>query len=246
MDLHFLLGQVTLGLILFRLFWGLIGSSTARFAGFVKGPARDPRLSARRSRRGVGHNPLGALSVLALLLLLATSIGLGLFASDEDGLAPGPLVASRQLRCGAQPRRAARAGLLDPGRLHRPARRGDPLLPGRQARQSGRADGHRRPRGRRPAKRDGRRPGLALPRSPRGARSRAHAGGSASGLSVLDLRQHLRRLAPALERARRRRAPAAARRRDGEAARPISSRPAPPSRSARRPARLRGRGPNRA
>ena len=38
MDLHILLGQIMLGLVLFRLIWGLIGSSTARFSGFVRGP----------------------------------------------------------------------------------------------------------------------------------------------------------------------------------------------------------------
>jgi len=90
-DLHLLLGEATLGLILFRLIWGLIGSSTARFAGFVRGPgAVLAYLRGQRPAR-VGHNPLGALSVLALLFLLANVVGLGLFASDEDGLAPGPL-----------------------------------------------------------------------------------------------------------------------------------------------------------
>ena len=90
-DLHLLLGEVTLGLILFRLIWGLIGSSTARFAGFVKGPgAILAYLRGQRPAR-VGHNPLGALSVLALLFLLASVVGLGLFATDEDGLAPGQL-----------------------------------------------------------------------------------------------------------------------------------------------------------
>ena len=90
-DLHFLLGEVALGLILFRLFWGLFGSSTARFAGFVKGPAAILAYLRGRPPGAVGHNPLGALSVLALLFLLANVIGLGLFATDEDGLAPAPL-----------------------------------------------------------------------------------------------------------------------------------------------------------
>lgn len=90
-DWHFLLGELALGLILFRLFWGLLGSSTARFAGFVKGPGAILAYLRGRAPAHVGHNPLGALSVIALLLLLATVVGLGLFASDEDGLAPGPL-----------------------------------------------------------------------------------------------------------------------------------------------------------
>jgi cytochrome b len=90
LELHLLLGQVALGLLLFRIFWGLIGSSTARFAGFVKGP-RAILAYLRGGKARIGHNPLGALSVLLLLVLLATVTGLGLFASDEDGIQPGPL-----------------------------------------------------------------------------------------------------------------------------------------------------------
>lgn len=91
LELHYLLGEVTLGLILFRLIWGVSGSSTARFAGFVKGPGGVLAYLRGRHPAGVGHNPLGALSVLTLLLLIATIVGLGLFATDEDGLHPGPL-----------------------------------------------------------------------------------------------------------------------------------------------------------
>lgn len=89
-DLHLWSGMAVVTLILFRLLWGLFGSSTARFANFVRGPAavRD-YLSGQW--RGIGHNPLGALSVIALLGLVALQAGLGLFASDEDGLLLGPL-----------------------------------------------------------------------------------------------------------------------------------------------------------
>ncbi len=90
-EIHMILGRVMLGLILFRLFWGLIGSSTARFAGFVRGPGAMLSYLRGRAAPAVGHNPLGALSVVALLLLLAVQVGLGLFATDEDGLYWGPL-----------------------------------------------------------------------------------------------------------------------------------------------------------
>lgn len=90
MELHILVGQFVLGLVLFRLIWGLIGGSTARFAGFVRGPGAIRDYLAGRWR-GIGHSPIGALSVLVLLLLLAVQVGLGLFASDEDGLYSGPL-----------------------------------------------------------------------------------------------------------------------------------------------------------
>lgn len=90
LDLHIALGLTMLALLVFRLLWGLIGGSTARFATFVKGPRAV--LLYLRGRAGfvAGHNPLGALSVLALLGALALQVGLGLFASDEDGLYGGP------------------------------------------------------------------------------------------------------------------------------------------------------------
>ncbi|HET7710257.1 MAG TPA: cytochrome b/b6 domain-containing protein [Sphingomicrobium sp.] len=89
-DLHFWAGMAVLTLLVFRLLWGLFGSSTARFANFVKGPAA-VRDYLAGNWRGIGHSPLGALSVIALLGLIAVQGGLGLFASDEDGLLLGPL-----------------------------------------------------------------------------------------------------------------------------------------------------------
>ena len=91
MDLHILLGQVMLGLVLFRLIWGVIGGSTARFASFVRGPAAVLHYARGRAGAVLGHNPLGGWSVIVMLLLLAVQVGLGLFATDEDGLESGPL-----------------------------------------------------------------------------------------------------------------------------------------------------------
>jgi cytochrome b len=91
LDLHLALGLVVLGLLVFRLLWGLFGSSTARFTNFVRGPRAVLDYLSGRARFVLGHNPLGALSVVALLGLLAALVGLGLFASDEDGLYSGPL-----------------------------------------------------------------------------------------------------------------------------------------------------------
>jgi cytochrome b len=87
---HYRIGLAILGLLVFRLVWGFIGSSTARFAGFVGGPRAILDYLRGRSPLAIGHNPLGALSVLALLGLVALEVGLGLFASDEDGLLTGP------------------------------------------------------------------------------------------------------------------------------------------------------------
>ena len=87
---HLWSGIAVLTLIVFRLLWGIFGSSTARFANFVRGPAA-VRDYLRGTWRGIGHSPLGALSVVALLGLILVQAGMGLFASDEDGLLLGPL-----------------------------------------------------------------------------------------------------------------------------------------------------------
>jgi cytochrome b len=95
MDLHIKLGMALLFLVTFRIAWGFLGSDTARFARFVKGPAAIlAYLRTGRAPDGgpvVGHNPLGALSVLGLLGILAAQIGLGLFATDTDATSYGPL-----------------------------------------------------------------------------------------------------------------------------------------------------------
>jgi cytochrome b len=90
MEVHVLLGQAMLGLILFRLIWGLIGSSTARFSSFLRGP-RGILAYLRAPGGAFGHNPLGGWSVIAMLAVLGVQVGLGLFASDEDGEHYGPL-----------------------------------------------------------------------------------------------------------------------------------------------------------
>jgi cytochrome b len=92
LDMHMKLGIVMLGLVVFRLLWGVLGSDTARFSRFVKGPGAILRyVRGQGGKTVIGHNPLGALSVLALLGLLTLQIGLGLIAQDVDGLNSGPL-----------------------------------------------------------------------------------------------------------------------------------------------------------
>lgn len=90
MDWHRRSGLVLLGLVTFRLVWGLVGGSTARFAHFVRGPGAVVRY-LRGAPAGIGHNPLGGLSVIAMLALLVVQIVAGLFAVDVDGLESGPL-----------------------------------------------------------------------------------------------------------------------------------------------------------
>ena len=82
-------GEAIAGLLAFRLAWGLIGPPTARFTSFVRGPATIRRY-LHGEWQGIGHNPLGALSVLALLLLGALQVASGLFSNDDIAF-QGPL-----------------------------------------------------------------------------------------------------------------------------------------------------------
>jgi len=89
MDWHVRFGLATLGLIVFRLIWGLIGPHYARFATFVRGPGAIKRY-LQGAATSAGHNPLGALSVIAMLALLGFQAVSGLFVSD-DIMTQGPL-----------------------------------------------------------------------------------------------------------------------------------------------------------
>ena len=90
-DWHGRIGLLILGLLAFRIIWGICGSSYARFAHFFPTPVA---LVAylRGEWRGVGHNPLGALSVFGLLAVLALQISTGL-AGNDDIAFRGPLFA---------------------------------------------------------------------------------------------------------------------------------------------------------
>ena len=91
-DWHRLSGLTILALLLFRLYWGLVGSPTARFARFVRGPgAVLAYVRGKDSTPAPGHNPLGGWSVVAMLAVLFTMVTAGLFAVDVDGLESGPL-----------------------------------------------------------------------------------------------------------------------------------------------------------
>lgn len=88
-------GLAIVGLVVFRIYWGFVGPETARFARFIRGPrttlSYTRSLFGRTHQLAFGHNPLGALSVAAMLIALAAQVSLGLFAMDTDGLESGPL-----------------------------------------------------------------------------------------------------------------------------------------------------------
>ena len=86
---HGKLGLAIIGLVSFRLVWGLLGSTYARFGQFLPGPAKI-RAYLKGEWHGAGHNPLGAFSVLALLGLLVLQGTTGLFANDDIAFT-GPL-----------------------------------------------------------------------------------------------------------------------------------------------------------
>ena len=94
MTWHFRLGYLALGLLLFRLAWGLVGGRWSRFASFAYAPRTILRYLRHQHRAEehleVGHNPLGSLSVFALLGLLIVQVGTGLVADDEIATT-GPL-----------------------------------------------------------------------------------------------------------------------------------------------------------
>lgn len=89
MQFHALGGYAILTLILFRILWGLVGGTHARFGDFLRGP-RAVIAYAKSLEAHQGHNPLGGWSVLAMLLSLLLQASTGLFAND-DVMLEGPL-----------------------------------------------------------------------------------------------------------------------------------------------------------
>jgi cytochrome b len=87
MIVHYVCGVAALVLVSFRIAWGFLGSTTARFADFAASPGR-VFAYLRSLRRGddarhAGHNPAGGWMVMAFLLLILAQAALGLFANDE-------------------------------------------------------------------------------------------------------------------------------------------------------------------
>lgn len=89
MPVHGYAGIAIVGLVAFRLVWGMAGAAHARFVNFAPTPGRLRAYLGGRWQ-GHGHNPLGALSVFALLVLLAVQAGTGLVGNDEIAF-QGPL-----------------------------------------------------------------------------------------------------------------------------------------------------------
>jgi cytochrome b len=86
-ETHFLLGYCSLTLILFRLVWGVVGTTHARFKEFVRGPRTVlrsiPALFSRKPSTSAGHNPIGGWSTILFITLILTQVCTGLFISDD-------------------------------------------------------------------------------------------------------------------------------------------------------------------
>ena len=97
MQWHVRFGYATLALLVFRMVWGFLGSQTARFADFVRGPRRVfghvRDLTAGRATSKLGHNPLGGWSVLVMLASLLVQTITGLFAANRRHTVFGPWAA---------------------------------------------------------------------------------------------------------------------------------------------------------
>ena len=93
---HFYLGYTVLGLLAFRLLWGFVGPVPIAWRSLIPRPKSVTdylhNIGRREPSGTPGHNPLGSLSVLALLLALAGQAGTGLFIESDDFFESAPLV----------------------------------------------------------------------------------------------------------------------------------------------------------
>ncbi len=82
LDLHVLSGYIIVGLIIFRLLWGLVGPRHARFSSFVVSPAKVvaymKEVAQFRAKRYLGHNPAGGAMVIALLVSISMTLLFGM------------------------------------------------------------------------------------------------------------------------------------------------------------------------
>ena len=95
LNYHFYAGYAILTLLIFRIIWGFVGGTHARFADFIYGPgaiiAYLKTLPSRTAAKFAGHNPVGGWSVVLMIVCVAVQAGTGLFANNEDYGFEGPL-----------------------------------------------------------------------------------------------------------------------------------------------------------
>jgi cytochrome b len=98
MTLHFWCGYAVTFLLAFRLIWGFVGPEPARFSSFLRGPKAISdymrHMFLREPSYWPGHNPLGALAVIAMLAALAAQVLTGMMSESENFIDAGPLASS--------------------------------------------------------------------------------------------------------------------------------------------------------
>ena len=87
---HAYFGYSILTLLIFRIIWGFVGSTHARFSSFLPTKKAIFNYLSGSSPRVLGHNPIGAISVFALIFVLCVQVFTGLFVDDEVSF-QGPL-----------------------------------------------------------------------------------------------------------------------------------------------------------
>ena len=89
---HFRFGYTVIALLLFRLVWGLVGGRWSRFGAFIYTPQSVLAYlrGGGKAEHSVGHTPIGAASVFAMLAVLMAQVGSGLLSDDEIAF-QGPL-----------------------------------------------------------------------------------------------------------------------------------------------------------
>lgn len=87
MQWHFYIGYFTLGLVAFRLCWGVIGTRYAKFSQFVTTPSTAISYARtmldKNATPHAGHNPMGGWMVVIMLVILLAQAISGLFMTDD-------------------------------------------------------------------------------------------------------------------------------------------------------------------
>ncbi len=99
-DIHIYSGYIILGLLVFRLLWGFVGTRFSRFSDFIYSPQAIIKYSkdlfSGKAKHYLGHNPAGGAMIIALLLslIVVTYSGLKVYAIEEGA---GPLAQGSQI-----------------------------------------------------------------------------------------------------------------------------------------------------
>ncbi|WP_371171226.1 cytochrome b/b6 domain-containing protein [Aliiroseovarius sp. 2305UL8-7] len=95
MTYHFYIGYAVAALLVIRVYWGFRGPKPVRFRSFIYGPKKTlgyvSGMAKRVPSNWPGHNPVGALSVFAMLVVLIAQVVTGLIADPDDFVNVGPL-----------------------------------------------------------------------------------------------------------------------------------------------------------